>query len=117
MAPVRVLVADDSAVFRAVIADVVAETPGFELAGTADSGVAAVALAADTRPDLVLLDVRMPSLGGAEAARRIRELSPESVVVLVTASSGVSAGAHGLAVIDKRNLTPAVLAGLRPAAR
>lgn len=68
---VRVLVADDQAPFRRAALAVIAATPGFALAAEASSGEEAVALAAQVRPDLVLLDVRMPGLGGVAAARRI----------------------------------------------
>jgi DNA-binding NarL/FixJ family response regulator len=68
---VRVLVADDQEPFRRAARAVIAAAPGFTLVGEASSGEEAVSLAAALLPDLVLLDVRMPGIGGAEAARRI----------------------------------------------
>ncbi len=108
---VRLLVADDSAAFLDATIDVIEATDGFELAGTATSGEAAVALAASTMPDIVLIDVRMPGLGGMEAARRIREQQPATLVVMVTADSGMAlARSAAFPVLDKRSLSPATLA-------
>ncbi len=78
---VRVLVVDDSQVFRDAAAEVVAATPGFELVAEAESGEGAIAIAELLHPDLVLIDVRMPGLGGIESARRIRDGAGEARVV------------------------------------
>lgn len=105
---VRVLVADDSDVFRDAAVAVVNHTPGFELVAAADSGEAAIAYAASTEPDLVLIDIRMPGLGGVEAAQRIAGGHPDATVILVTADSD-AAGSWPFATIDKRRLTPGSL--------
>lgn len=63
-AAIRVLVADDSQAFRRVARQVIDLNPGFELAGTAATSEEAVELARRLRPELVLLDVRMPAMGG-----------------------------------------------------
>ena len=81
---VRVLTVDDQAVFRAAARDVIAATPGFEAVAEAESGADAVALARALRPDLVLMDVRMPEMDGIETTRHVRAASPDSVVVLVS---------------------------------
>ena len=81
---VGVLTVDDQAIFRSVARDVIEATPGFEPLGEAASGPEAVALAAELRPDLVLLDVRMPDVGGIEVARRLSTMHPEVVVVLIS---------------------------------
>jgi DNA-binding NarL/FixJ family response regulator len=108
---VRLLVADDSSAFLDATIDVVEATEGFELVGTATSGEAAVALAASTLPDLVLIDVRMPGLGGIAAATRIREQQPATLVVMVTADSGTAlARSAAFPVLDKRSLSPSTLA-------
>ena len=73
---VRLLVADDSSAFLDATIDVIEATDGFELVGTATSGEAAVALAASTLPDIVLIDVRMPGLGGIAAASASASSSP-----------------------------------------
>ena len=69
--PVQVIVVDDQAPFRAAARRVVAATAGFELAAEASSGEEAIALVSTIRPDLVLIDVHMPGMGGIELARRI----------------------------------------------
>jgi DNA-binding NarL/FixJ family response regulator len=107
-----VLVADDSRAFLDAAVDVINVTRGFELVGTAGSGEEAVELAASTRPDLVLLDVRMPGISGREAASRIRRASPRTNIVLMTADSaqsiaGGTSFTYGL--LDKRTLTAAAL--------
>ena len=100
---VRLLVADDSSAFLDATIDVIGATDGFELVGTATSGEAAVALAASTLPDIVLIDVRMPGLGGIAAAQRIREQQPATLVVMVTAdSSAALARSAAFPVLDKR---------------
>ena len=81
---VGVLVVDDQAHFRRAALDVVRATPGFEALGQAASGEEALALAADLRPELILLDVRMPGMDGIEAARRLRAEHPAGVIVLIS---------------------------------
>jgi DNA-binding NarL/FixJ family response regulator len=81
---VRVLTIDDQAVFRRVAEEVIMATPGFELVGEAECGEEGVAAADRLRPQLVLLDVRMPGIGGIEAARRITSAHPDTVVVLIS---------------------------------
>jgi len=63
---------------------VITATPGFEPVGDAESGEEALAEVERLRPELVLLDVRMPGIGGIEAARRIATAHPETVVVLIS---------------------------------
>jgi DNA-binding NarL/FixJ family response regulator len=105
-AAVRVVVADDNAVFRGAAVDLVAATPGFELVESAASAEGAVAAASRTAPDLVLMDVRMPGLGGIEAARRIRAEREGTVVVLITAGGDAP---HGTEAVDKWSLSPSTL--------
>jgi DNA-binding NarL/FixJ family response regulator len=81
---VRVLTVDDQVVFRRAAHDVIVATPGFEPVGDAGSGEEALAEVERLRPELVLLDVRMPGIGGVEAARRIATAHPETVVVLIS---------------------------------
>jgi DNA-binding NarL/FixJ family response regulator len=68
---IRVAIVDDQPLVRAGFGAVIAHVPDLELVGEAEDGVDAVALARRTRPDVVLMDVRMPKLDGIEATRRM----------------------------------------------
>jgi two-component system, NarL family, nitrate/nitrite response regulator NarL len=81
---VRVLVVDDHAIFRQLISEQVSLTPRFELVGTAATGEQALGLLDETRPDLILLDVHMPGMGGILAAQWIRGVLPAALIVLMT---------------------------------
>jgi DNA-binding NarL/FixJ family response regulator len=107
--PVRVLVADDQEPFRRAVRAVVAATPGFTLVGEASSGEEAIQLAATLLPDLVLLDVRMPGIGGAEAARRI--VAPLTVLTSTHPAAGVAVAA-GLRFLPKEDFGPSALRAL-----
>jgi DNA-binding NarL/FixJ family response regulator len=104
---IRVLVADDSASFLAAAAEVIAASEGFELDALARSGEEAVELATARGPDLALVDVNMPGIGGREAAERIAAASPDTAVVLMTA---VPHALRPPEALDKRDLSPATLA-------
>lgn len=78
------LAVDDQAVFLRTVHSLVSAAPGFEPVGEASSGPEAVAQAARLRPDLVLLDVRMPGMDGIETARRLRDVDGCGVVVLIS---------------------------------
>jgi two-component system, NarL family, invasion response regulator UvrY len=81
---IRVLTVDDQAAFRRAARDVIAATPGFASVGEAETGEEGVEAVERLHPDLVLLDVRMPGIGGIEASRRITTTYPEIVVVLIS---------------------------------
>jgi two-component system invasion response regulator UvrY len=82
--PVRVLVVDDQAPFRRAARQVVDATSGFELAGEAASGEEAIDLARSLEPDLVVMDIHMPGIGGVEASRRLSGRPNGVVTVLVS---------------------------------
>ncbi len=81
---VRIVLADDHPVVRGGLRALVNTIDGLEVVGEAADGAAAVREVQLLRPDVVLMDVRMPGLGGVEAARRIREVVPETAVLMLT---------------------------------
>jgi DNA-binding NarL/FixJ family response regulator len=94
MRVIRVAIADDDPTFRSALVEVLEADPRFEIVGAVSNGEDLVRLACDTRPDLVVLDVRMPG-GGPVAARALREAAqswetPVPAVVALTAQSGVT---------------------------
>jgi two-component system invasion response regulator UvrY len=114
---VGVMIVDDQAIFRAAARDVVRATPGFEPVGEASSGAEAVAMFGALEPDLVLMDVRMPDMGGMETTRRLRDVRPDALVVLITledardmASAAERCGA--VTLVRKHELCPRMLARL-----
>jgi EAL domain-containing protein (putative c-di-GMP-specific phosphodiesterase class I)/CheY-like chemotaxis protein len=83
--PVRVLIAEDDPRFRAMLGEVVAADPALRLVASAADAAEAVVMAERERPDVALVDVRMPGGGGVEATERIRACAPETRVVALTA--------------------------------
>jgi DNA-binding NarL/FixJ family response regulator len=81
---IRVLLADDQALVRAGFALILNAEPDLEVCGEADDGEAAVALARELRPAVVLMDIRMPRLDGIEATRQITTADPAVRVLMLT---------------------------------
>lgn len=79
-----VLLADDHILFRQGLALLVGKQADWEIVGEADDGEAAVQLAQRLRPQIAVLDVEMPHMDGMEAARRIRQVSPETQIVALS---------------------------------
>ena len=106
---ISVAVADDQALVRVGFCGIIAATPGFSVVGEAANGVEAVAVARATKPDVILMDVRMPVLDGIEATRQITA-SPQSagvrVIILTTFDldeyvfAALRAGASGFLLKD-----------------
>jgi len=119
---VRVLLADDHPVVRAGVTGMLASEPGLEIVGEAGSGDEAVDMARALRPDVILMDLRMPGGDGVSATRRIRaELPGTAVLVLTTFDTdadilrAVEAGAAGYLLKDlpRSDLAAAIRAAAR----
>jgi len=100
--PVRVLTIDDHEVFRRATRTLIEATPGFEQAGEASSGPEGLQLAEQLRPDLVLVELRMPGMDGAETARRMADVVPGATVVLLSLDARANLPADASAVLHMR---------------
>ena len=133
---IRVFLADDHTVVRMGLAAIFSREKDLVLVGEADNGLTAVERIAETRPDVVIMDLMMPKLGGAEATERILRTRPETKILLLTTYTSpedtqraIDAGAVGALVKDssqpeiigairrvfagERVVSPAILAGLK----
>ena len=118
----RVLIADDHPVVRSGLRGMLAADPGFEVVGEAADGTEAVALSLRERPDVVLMDLRMPDLDGASATAEIRARHPETQILVLTTYDtdadivrAIEAGAIGYLLKDvpHEEITRAVRAAAR----
>jgi DNA-binding NarL/FixJ family response regulator len=81
---IRLLLVDDQSLFREALRTLLALQPDFEIAAEAENGERAVALARTHVPDVILMDLRMPVMGGVEATRQVLAAAPGSRVVVLT---------------------------------
>jgi DNA-binding NarL/FixJ family response regulator len=103
--PVRVLVVDDHALFAEALMLTLGIDDRIQVVGSAASGTEAVSLAQALHPDVILMDVHMPTMDGIEATRHVRRVSPRSRVVVVTAARSPELRAHAMAAGAERLLT------------
>lgn len=115
---IRVLLADDHMVVRMGIASVLTFAGGMEVVGEAETGLAAVKLAHELKPDVVLMDLKMPGLGGAEATAQIHAQDPEVKVLILTSFAAsvdikraMDAGASG--ALEKNSSRTEIIDAIR----
>ncbi len=86
---IRILIADDHAVLREGMRDLLERQKDFEVVGEAGDGEEAVKLATELKPDVIVMDIVMPKLNGIEATTLIKQASPSSAVLILTAYSDI----------------------------
>jgi DNA-binding NarL/FixJ family response regulator len=118
---VRILVVEDFPEFRRFVRSTLGERNDLQIIGEAADGLEAVQKAVELKPDLILMDIGLPSLNGLEAARRIFELVPESKIIFLSQESSaevkqaaLNMGACGYVVKAKAasELMPAIYAAV-----
>ncbi len=113
MSRLRILLVDDHVLFREGIASLVAARPDMEIVGQAVDGLEAIEKYRALRPDMILMDIRMPNCDGLEATRRIKKEWPDARIVILTVSEededlfeAIKSGAQGYLL---KNMRPAGL--------
>ena len=109
MARIKVLVVDDHPLIRGAVVDVVATQETFAVMGQASDGYEAIELAKQIQPDLILMDLSMPNMGGIEATQHLQREVPGANAIIVTASgdlndlhAAMEAGARGYLLKNRR---------------
>ncbi len=122
MRPLRVLLVEDNDVYRSTLELLLAQQDGLEVVGAVPDGQAGVSAAAELAPDVVLMDMQLPGLGGAEAPAAVRAARPGVVVICLTAEATdddraavLAAGASAL--VEKGGTTAELADAVRSAFR
>lgn len=84
MKKVRVMLADDHALFREGLAGIIGAQPDMQIIGEASDGFEAFVKAQELKPNLILMDVQMPGMDGIEAVKQIKQVLPETIIVMLT---------------------------------
>lgn len=114
---VRTLVVDDDADFRRRVAEFLASEPNIEVIGQAADGQEAILKARELKPDLILMDVRMPGISGVDATRRVKDEMPQIKIIMLSvydvdeyreAATGSGASAYVLKKSLIEELVPAI---------
>ncbi|TMM25373.1 MAG: response regulator transcription factor [Actinobacteria bacterium] len=120
--PIRVVLVEDNDVFREALELLLGLRPEMQVVATVADGADAAGVVAEVRPDVVLMDYRLPGLDGVQATRAVKEASPETAVVCLTASANLrerdallEAGA--VDCLRKDDGLDAIVAAIRNAAR
>ena len=116
----RILIADDHEIVRRGVRQIVEAHPGWEVCGEAADGQAALSMAIQEKPDVMVLDVSLPVMNGIAVTRRLRQDAPQTKVLLFTmhdddetVSAGLSAGARGyLLKMENEQLLEAAISAL-----
>ncbi|MBN1367338.1 MAG: response regulator transcription factor [Dehalococcoidales bacterium] len=109
MPKIRVLIVDDHPMIRAGMRGLLEAVADFEIVGEAGNGEEAVSLSTELKPDVIIMDIVMPRLNGIEATRKIKQVSPTTAILILTAYSDIyyilgllEAGACGYLLKDTR---------------
>ena len=100
MEPIRALIADDDAGMRLLMRKLLEKSGGFVLCGDASDGAELLTLAAEHRPQLVLLDVEMPGVSGVDCARELQDSDPHTILIFATAHDKYMADAFEVYAFD-----------------
>ena len=98
---IKLLIADDHHLFREGLSRILGDSPSFQIVGTVSSGEEAIASTVELSPDVLILDIHMPGMGGVEAAKQLHVRYPELGIIMLTVSE------------DENDLFAAVRAGAR----
>lgn len=96
----KVFICDDDAGMRLVLRKAVEKIDGFEIVGEAEDGETALPLIDDARPDIVFIDVEMPTINGVECAKRIVDIDPKTIIIFATAHAEYMSDAFSIYAFD-----------------